>query len=93
MLNLAGLSPEYRKGLKAGKRRHHPLQGDFVTAALQHLGKSIACLREDFSAQYVEASQGISNCVPLFPRIVARVDLLKALVYCRLRCLDAFWES
>jgi hypothetical protein len=52
MLNLAGLSPEYRKGLKAGKRRHHPCQRDFVTAEFQYLGKSIACLREDFSAQY-----------------------------------------
>jgi hypothetical protein len=64
-----------------------------VILALQYLGKSIACLREDFSAQYVEASQGISNCVPFFSGIVARVDLLKALVYCGLRCLDAFWES
>ena len=38
--NLAGFSPEYRKGLKAGKRRHHPCQGDFVTAAFQRLGRS-----------------------------------------------------
>jgi hypothetical protein len=44
MLNLAGLLPEYRKGLKAGKRRHHPCQRDFVTAAFNVLeNQSVAC--------------------------------------------------
>ena len=93
MLNLVGLSREYRKGLKGGKRRHHPRQRDFVTAAFQHLGKSIACLREDFSAQYVEAGQGILNRVPFFSGIMARVDFFQAVVYSGLCCLDAFWES
>ncbi len=53
----------------------------------------MACLREDFSTQYVEAGQGISNRAPFFSGIVARIDFLKALVYCGLCCLDAFWES
>ena len=46
-------------------------------------------LRQDFSTQYVEPGQGISNCEALFSGIMTRVDFVKAAVYRGLCCVDA----
>jgi hypothetical protein len=54
---------------------------------------SIARQREEFSAQYTEPGQGVSNRAPLVGRIVPRIDFLKAAIYrgvCRFDSLPEF---